>query len=281
MLIMNGKVLEAGAPETNLLNRGFKFGDGLFLEMRIFKGKVLFLEEHMGRMLAAMHLLKFSFDKNLWLKEIEEAIQKSIDINQIDRNGRIQLHLFRAGIGAFQPLSNEVAYLLEAYALKDDYFTSSIPVSLCDYQEMLLASGTLSPFYCANTLSLSLAAIYAKEEGFDHALLYGAQGPSMSSFGNVFLIKQKKLFTPSFDTACVDGVMRAKVIELCKGLKIPVHEKKLRPKDFVQADEIFISNELRGIVPVNNYQGREIEVKQYVISPFIRQCLLQFIEKIS
>lgn len=281
MLIMNGKVLEAGAPETNLLNRGFKFGDGLFVEMRIFKAKVLFLEDHLSRILEAMQLLKFAFNKADWKKEIEEALLKSIEINQIDQNGRIQLHIFRSGIGAFQPLSNEAAYLLEAYALKDDYFSSYLPVSLCDYPDMLLASGTLSPFYCANTLSLSLAAIYAKEEGFDHALLYGGQGPSMTSFGNVFLVKQKKLITPSLATSCVDGVMRSKILELCKGLKIPVQEKKIRPKDLLQADEIFIVNELRGIVPLSNYQGREMDVAQYRITPFIRQCLFQFIEKIS
>lgn len=281
MLIVNGKALEAGSPETTLLNRAFKFGDGLFEEIRIYKGKALFVEAHVQRLMEGMDCLKFVYDKAAWSKEIRSTLARSIELNQIEKNGRIRLHVYRSGTGAFAPLSHQPFYLLEAYALKDNYFESQVQTSLVDYKEAFLAPGVLSRFYASNSLPITLSAIHARSEGFEEAVLFGPEGISMTSTGNIFVVKQKKLFTPGLDSACVDGIMRAQILSLCKGLKIPVQEKKLKPRDLEKADEIFVCNSLRGIVPVRQYNDRDFHASAYVLTPFLRQCLQQLIEDIS
>lgn len=281
MLIINGKALEAGSPETSLLNRAFKFGDGLFEDIRIYKGKVLFAEEHVQRLMDGMECLKFSFEREAWGTEIRAALTRSIELNEIKSNGRLRLHVYRSGTGAFAPLSHQPFYLLEGYSLKDNYFESSFRTSLTDYSDALLAGGILSKYYASNSLPITLAAIHAKEKGFEEAVLYGPEGVSMTSTGNIFLVKQKKIITPGLAAACVDGIMRSKVMSLCKSLKIPIQEKKLKAKDLEKADEIFVCNDMRGIVPVKQYNDLILGADTYVLTPFLRQCLQQFIQDLS
>jgi len=277
MLIVNGKALEAGSPETSLLNRAFKFGDGLFEEIRVFKGKALFADAHISRMMEGMVCLKFDFEKEPWKTEIIAALERSIELNKITSNGRLRLHVYRSGTGAFAPLTHHPFYMLEGYSLKDNYFESQVQTTLTDYTEVLLAPGILSKFYAGNSLPLTLAAIHAKALGFEEAVLYSPQGVSMTSTGNLFIVKQQKLLTPGLDSACVAGIMRAKMLSLCQELKIPVMQKKLKRKDLEKADEIFVCNEIRGIVPVKKYNEQIMPVESYRLIPFLRQCLQQLI----
>ncbi|MEM8892446.1 MAG: hypothetical protein AAGD28_30985, partial [Bacteroidota bacterium] len=117
MLIVNGKVIEEGSSDSSLLNRAFKFGDAIFIEMRVYRSKVLFLDAQLSLLMEGMKALKLEFDAEVWEREVKKSIVKSLEVNDIKENGRIRLQVYRAGTGAFAPLSHEPAYLLEAYAL--------------------------------------------------------------------------------------------------------------------------------------------------------------------
>ena len=88
MLILNGHVLAEGAPELSLLNRGFKFGDGLFEQIRIAEGKPLFLFEHLNRLFANMKTLHFDFDPDIFRENLLEEIEKLLALNQLTGNGK-------------------------------------------------------------------------------------------------------------------------------------------------------------------------------------------------
>lgn len=280
MLIVNGKVLEEGSSDSSLLNRAFKFGDAIFIEMRVYRSKVLFLDAQLDLLMEGMKALKLEFEAESWEKEIKKSIHKSLEVNEVKDNGRLRLQVFRSGTGAFTPLTHKPSFLLEAYALKDNYFESQVFTSLIDYEEMSLAPGSLSRFHTGNSLTFTLASIFAQSQGFEAALLYGPKGIAMASNGNLFLVKQKKLISPPLDSACTDSVMRTKILNLAKGLKIPFSEKSLSPKDLKKADEIFVCNDLRGILPVNQYRDYDLQAKSYVLTPFLKQCLQQYIDEL-
>ncbi|MEL6251520.1 MAG: aminotransferase class IV [Bacteroidota bacterium] len=280
MLIVNGKVIAEGSVDSSLLNRAFKFGDGIFIEMRIYRNKVLFLDAQISLIMEGMKALQLEFDPQDWEQKIKVSIDKSLQVNEVKDNGRLRLQVYRSGTGAFAPLSHEPSFLLEAYALKDNYFESQVFTSLIDFEEMSLAPGILSRFNAGNSLTFTLASIHAKKEGFEAALLYGPQGIAMASNGNLFLVKQKKLISPPLDSACTDSVMRSKIINLANGLKVPFSEKKLSSKDLIKADEIFVCNDLRGILPVSQYIYYDMQAKSYVLTPFLKQCLQQYIDEL-
>ena len=69
---------------------------------------------------------------------------------------------------------------------------------------------------------------------------------------NVFVVQGDRLLTPRLDEAGVAGVMREAVIDAARELGVDVEEACLRRADFARADEVFLTNAVRGIVPVRS-----------------------------
>jgi 4-amino-4-deoxychorismate lyase len=71
--------------------------------------------------------------------------------------------------------------------------------------------------------------------------------------GNIFWRRGDELFTPAHEAGCRCGVMRGFVLALGKVITghFPV-------SDLQNADEIFLTNSLRGIVSVNGLPGRDL-----------------------
>ena len=64
---------------------------------------------------------------------------------------------------------------------------------------------------------------------------------------NVFLVRDGVLVTPDLRFCGVRGVMRAEVLRLARELGIAVSEEPVWPRDVEAANEIFITNAVRGI----------------------------------
>ena len=274
MILLNGQVYEPGAPEITLLNRSFKYGDGLFESIRVYQGKALFAEAHLDRLAGGMKYLRFDFDPEPWRQEMKAAILRIIQLNDIKAHGRLRLHVYRAGAGAYLPISNRAYYVLEGFSLKSDFYAADVSISLTDFTEIPLCYSALSGFKTANSLPYILAAQYAVEQGFDEALLFCEGHVSEASAYNVFLVKNRRIYTPPLRSACLNGIMRGEVMRLCADLKIPVKEKRLIPKELLQADEIFLTNTVRGIVPVNQYRDQLMDPRPVMVH-FLQKCLLQ------
>ncbi len=280
MIILNGQTLEPGAPEITLLNRSFLFGDGIYESIRVFKGKPLFLKEHMERLIRGLTFLQFKFNtqslRSLLIQELERLIQ----INQIYQHGRIRIHIYRAGTGAFKPLDDHPYYLMEGYSLKPDYydFNAKIFLSLIDYKAIPLTFGLVSGFRTASALPYIMAAKFAQSREVDDVVLFGNQYIAETSQANIFVVKQQQVHTPSLETGCTNGIMRNQIIQLCKNLKIRVHERKFKSGFMAKADEVFLTNTLRGITAVKSYNKCNYPFSEYAVVPFLKKCLYQLIE---
>ena len=97
MINLNGHLLHPGAPEISLLNRSFLYGDGIYESIRIFKGKILFLPEHLRRLETGMHLLGFEFEAETIRQELDQQLHATLEANLITDHGRAKIHVFRAG----------------------------------------------------------------------------------------------------------------------------------------------------------------------------------------
>ncbi|RMG72479.1 MAG: hypothetical protein D6722_05365, partial [Bacteroidetes bacterium] len=231
MRILNGHLYPDEAPECRLLNRSFRFGDGLFETIRIYRGRPLFLDAHLHRLQQGMALLQIHPEAPDWEAKIRASIQQLLAHNQIDRHGKLRLHVYRDGEGAYTPMSDTAAYVMEAYALKEDFFASDVPLRLTDYRELLLQPGPLAAVKTANALPYVLAGRYARQQGYDDALLYSGPQVAESSRANLFVVQQQRVFTPPLSAGCLDGIMRRQVIDLCERLRIPCQEKGLKARD--------------------------------------------------
>ena len=69
--------------------------------------------------------------------------------------------------------------------------------------------------------------------------------------------------TPGLDSGALNGVLRKNLILLLKSNGYKVVEGKISETELLNADEIFLTNVIRGIVPVNQLQEK-IFIKQSV-----------------
>ncbi|MEM7657471.1 MAG: aminotransferase class IV [Bacteroidota bacterium] len=280
MLIVNGTAVEETNPTIPLLNRSFRYGDGLFETIRVFRGRPLFLSQHLERLFSGLELLKMNRSNAFFREEVAEQILRLIQLNQLDEHGRIRLHLYRQGEGAYLPTQNSPGYLIEGFALKHDYYSRSAAVSICPFREVELAANPLSKVKSANSLPYILAALFAKEQGYEEGILFHQGFVSEASSANVFVVKKQKLLTPGLESGCLPGIMRQEIIQLSRRLKIPVQEKRIRWKDLLQAEEIFLTNAIRGIIGVNKVENRTFSNSQSAMTAFLRKCFLQYISEI-
>ena len=79
-----------------------------------------------------------------------------------------------------------------------------------------------------------------------------------AGWANVFAIRKGALFTPPLDGRLLPGVSRAKVIELARAQAIDVHERPVSFEELHQADEVFLTNSIRGIEHVDSIDGTDL-----------------------
>lgn len=254
----NGKVLSASGHVITAGNRGYTYGDGIFESMRIMNGKVLNLENHYHRLTEGARILKMRlpafYSAQFFQKQIDELIQ----LSKIEAGGRIRLSIDRLGGGTYLPDSNEVSYFIEVYPLEQNIFglnAKGMEVDL--YQDIKKSKNILSNYKTKNGLLYVLAAISAKEKGLDDMLIVNDNGQILeSSHSNVFMVSNGVLYTPSLSDGCLAGTMRMQVINLALKNGLKVYESSILPSNLLVADEVFLTNAVRGITWVGGYRTK-------------------------
>lgn len=102
-----------------------------------------------------------------------------------------------------------------------------------------------------------LAKKEAMNQGYDEAILLNtASNVADGSISNVFMVKDKQIFTPPVSDGALPGVVRAILLEEFSS-DFSITEKSLSPADLTHADEVFLTNALMGIKPVNKLENRD------------------------
>jgi para-aminobenzoate synthetase/4-amino-4-deoxychorismate lyase len=76
-----------------------------------------------------------------------------------------------------------------------------------------------------------------------------------SGRANVFVVLDDGVHTPPLDGRILPGTARARIIEQLTAASIPVLQRRLTSDDLARASEVFVSNTLRGVVPVTSVDG--------------------------
>jgi branched-subunit amino acid aminotransferase/4-amino-4-deoxychorismate lyase len=112
----------------------------------------------------------------------------------------------------------------------------------------------LSPYKTANRLPYILAQEQAAIEGANEAVLLNGAGRVVEfATGNLFVVKDGRLFTPPLDDGPLPGVTRHAVLTLARELRISTSETGFGPEFLETADEVFATNSLIEIAPVTNW----------------------------
>ncbi len=257
-LIHNDEFISSDQPVISAQNRGFKYGDGLFETMRICNGKLQFAEQHADRLRNGMKALKMEgtmlMDEYFLKQKTTELARK----NKLKGNARFRLSVYRDGAGLYTPESNKTGYLLEAIAITDVGYELNKKGLIVDvFDEITKSPDKLSNFKTTNSLIYVMAGLFKKQHGLDDAFILNNAGflcESISS--NVFVVYNKEIYTPALSEGCVAGVMRSVITGIAKQGDIQLIEAQINPEVLKEADEVFITNAVKGIQWVMGY-GRK------------------------
>ncbi len=254
----NGKIISNTGPSIQAGNRGYTYGDGLFESIRIMNGKVLNFENHLNRLMEGARVLKMRIPAFYTTDFFMNHINELIVLSNIQEGGRVRLSIDRMGGGTYLPEVNEVSYFIEIYPIENNLFQlngKGLEVDL--YQDIKKVKTPLSNYKTKNGIIYVLAAISGKEKGLDDMLLVNENGQILeSSHSNVFVVSNGVLYTPGLSDGCLAGTMRMQVINLALKHGLKVYEASILPSNLLVADEVFLTNAVRGITWVGGYRTK-------------------------
>ncbi len=120
-----------------------------------------------------------------------------------------------------------------------------------------------------------LAAMEAARAGYDEAIFLTKEGTvSEGSVENLFIVRKKKLFTPSVSEDILEGITRANVMEMARDMGLAVEERRIPRTELYHADEVFLCGTGAGIVAAGEIDGRRVGDGD--IGPITRQIMEQY-----
>jgi len=254
----NGKVLPNDGATIAAGNRSYLYGDGLFETIRILNGKPINVLNHFNRMIEGAHALKLRIPSYFTPGFFNERIIELTNLSGIKEGGKCRISLDRAIGGTYIPDSNEVNYFIEVYPYDSNYFElNSKGYEIDIYTEIKKQKNFLSNYKTKNGLLYVMTAIAAKEKHLDDLLIINEKDAILeSSNSNLFLVSNGVLYTPSLEEGCLAGTMRMQIINLAIQHGVKVYECTILPQNLLAAEEVFLTNAIRGIVWVGGYRTK-------------------------
>lgn len=257
MINLNGQLINKS--ETSLEhNRGFLYGDALFETIKVLDKKVLFAEDHYFRLMASMRILRMEIPANFTLEHLESELLKTVEAN-ILVNARVRLTVYRSGKGKYLPETRNVEYLINVENTAPIYSISEQAFEVELYKDFYISKQLLSTLKTTNRLINISAQIFAEENGYDNCFLINEDKNIIEAInGNIFVVKDNVVASPSISDGCINGIMRKKIIEIIKKIpELQFEERSISPFEIQKADEVFITNVIQGIRPITKYRKKE------------------------
>ena len=261
MINFNGILQDS---DTNLLdqNRGFLYGDGVFETLKIVGGKILFFEDHYFRLMAAMRIVRMEIPMNFTLEYLEEQVLSLVEKNKIEQSARARITVYRNNGGLYLPTNNTVSFLIQTSAIENPVYSISEKEYEVDlYKDFYIPKQLLSTLKTTNKMIHVTGSIYAKENDLDNCILLNDSKNVVEALqGNLFMRMGNTLITPPISEGCLNGIMRKQILSFAKKeTNLEVVEQVISPFDIQKADELFVTNVIRGIQPITKYRKKEFE----------------------
>lgn len=256
----NGRVTLEHEKILTAENRAFRYGDGLFETMLWKDGQIRFLNYHVERLEQGMQLLHLDGIEKFDAKFIEGAARELIARNELTESQiRLRLQVYRDGAGLYSPISNQAIFVLSVQPIKPetDLRNNAAGLIVDLYPEHFKPTSGLSALKSINSIIFVLAGIYRKKKGLDEVLILNQDGHLCESVSsNIFVVYQKKIYTPALSEGCVNGVMRRVILEEAEKLELEIVEAKIDPQVLEEADEVFLTNAIKGVQGVVGYRNK-------------------------
>jgi branched-chain amino acid aminotransferase len=259
MINFNGLIV---SNDTNILtrNRAFLYGDAVFETVKIMDSKILFLEDHYFRLMSSMRVIRMEIPMNFTMEYLEEQILTLAKSKNLAISSRARITVYRNDGGYYLPQDNTVSFLISVESLDTALYSINQKYYVVDlYTDFYVSRQLLSSIKTTNKIINITASIFANENGLDNCLLLNDSKNVIEALqGNLFMLKGNVLTTPPVSEGCLNGIMRKQILALARKIEnLEVVEEVISPFDLQKADELFITNVIKGIQPITKYRKKE------------------------
>ncbi len=254
MILINGKK----ADQISARDRGLHYGDGLFETIAVIEGEAVFWERHLQRLEKGCQRLSLPFpDPALLQREAQSLIK-----NETRAVLKLIVSRGEGGRGYAYPEPTRPTRLLMRY-LWPDYpiqnWRQGVQVRFCDTR--LARQPQLAGLKHLNRLEQVLARNEWRDANIAEGLMCDENGNVIEgTLSNLFMLHNGVLHTPDLSQCGVAGIMRERILELAHRQGIRIEIDNITKAQLLAADEVFLSNSLIGLWPVNSLQGRDFKI---------------------
>ncbi|CAN6926824.1 unnamed protein product [Brassica oleracea] len=234
-------------------------GDSVWEGLRIYKGKIFKLEEHLDRLFDSAKAL--AFENVPSREEIKEAIFRTLITNGMFDNTHIKLSLTRGKkvTSGMSPAFNRYGCTLIVLAeWKPAVYDNDGGIVLMTATTRRNSPNNLdSKIHHNNLLNNILAKILNNANAADAVMLDKDGYVSETNATNTFMVKKGRVLTPHADY-CLPGITRATVMEPVVNENLVLEERRISLSEFHTADEVWTTGTMGELSPVMKIDGRVI-----------------------
>jgi len=237
-------------------------GDAVWEGLRVYPNGIMMLDRHLRRLMDSAHALAF---KGIPTEEnIRHAIRETLKANGMTRDTHIRLTLTRGNkiTSGMDPRLNQSGCCLIVLAewkppvYDNDHGITVLTSTIRRNNPSFLDS----KIHHNNLLNNIQAKIQSNVANKDAALMLDYAGFAAELNGtNIFMIRDDQVFTPHAD-ACLHGITRGMVIQLCRENNISISEKNISLTELYTADYVFCTGTMGELTPITEIDDRAIRM---------------------
>ncbi len=250
---LNDKYLDIQEAKISPLDRGFLFGDAIYEVIIAVNKKPFVLGAHLTRLKKNISSLKYSLPDQLDLEEIIlEVISRNKFINQV-----IYVQISRGTDTVRDHIpSNDLSptIFVSSHELKTDFSSSSGEKAILLEDFRWRKSQIKATSLLANVIYRS----EAKHQEVFETILFENGFITEGAVSNVFCCIDNKIITPPLTENILPGVTRKVILELIQDSSLEYEETKIPVDSFLSAEEIWVTNSTKGVIPIIDLDGRKI-----------------------
>lgn len=240
------------------LDRGLHYGDGVFTTLAVRGGAPLLLDRHLARL--ARDCLRLGIP----CPDLELLRGEAARLSRGQDRAVLKITITR-GEGGRGYRAPDACRPTRVFALHPwpeypgDPWRNGVAARVCNLR--LGRNPALAGIKHLNRLEQVLARSEWDDPEIQEGVLLDSGGAVVEGvMSNLFWVKEGRLFTPCVDECGVAGVMRALVLELAVRHGLFAAEVRETLSTVLEADEVFFTNSVIGLWPVQSLDGSAFTV---------------------
>ena len=258
LIYINGKIVPKAQALVSVYDAGFLLGDGVWEGLRLYDGRWAFLDDHLDRLFEAAKAI--DLDIRMDRAALTAALIATQHANAMTTDAHARLMVTR-GVKTrpFQHPGLSRQGPTVVIIIEHSRPNLPRPIRLATVPHLRGLPMTQDPKLNSHSkLNCILACIAAEKAGADEALMLDVHGfVNTTNACNFFIVRKGEVWTSTGDY-CMNGITRAKVIDLCRAHDIPVFQRNFSLVETYSADEAFLTGSFGAQTPVGVIDGRVI-----------------------